>query len=309
MKTKYILFLSTILNFSFVFGQGTLTLTTDKTSYQYGDTIEVRLKIANNTDSLFTIVGSSSCIVGIHPPDIQVDRICTDDEIPFPFPVGSSRTWIWHLIPSVLGYPIKNGTQTIYGFGGGNEDSVLFTAPKYYGGMLSVSIKLDVPAGKIQSLRDSLGATILISDTLKSLNIISESWKIVGHSIDSIVTADSGDSRLLYIEADRLLAFDQVIVTSVPNRVNEPLNYSLSQNYPNPFNPTTNITFTIPTADHVRITIFDLTGRFVGVVVDKNFEAGSHIVTFNARSLASGTYLYHFKTSKYGQTKKMTVIK
>ena len=100
-----------------------------------------------------------------------------------------------------------------------------------------------------------------------------------------------------------------MIVTSVPNRVNEPLNYSLSQNYPNPFNPTTNITFTIPTADHVRITIFDLTGRFVGVVVDKNFEAGSHIVTFNATSLASGNYLYHFKTSKYGQTKKMTVIK
>ena len=142
MKTKYILFLSTILNYSFLFGQGPLTLTTDKASYQYGETIEVHLKIANNTDSLFTIVGSSTCVVGVHPPDIQVDRICTDDEIPFPFPVGSSRTWIWRLIPSVLGYPIKNGTQTIYGFGGGNEDSVLFTAPKYYGGMLSVSISL-----------------------------------------------------------------------------------------------------------------------------------------------------------------------
>jgi len=309
MKSKYILLLSTILNCSFLFGQGTLSLTTDKASYQYGETIEVRLKIANNTDSLFTIVGSSTCIIGISPKDVQVGGICTDDETPFPFPVGSSRTWIWHLIPDALGFPVKNGTQTVYGHGGGNLDSVLFTAPKYYGGMLSVSIKLDLPAGEIQSLRDSVGATTLISDTLKSLNIISESWKIVGHSIDSIVTADSGDSRLLNIEADRFLAFDQVIVTSVPNKVNKPLNYSLSQNYPNPFNPSTNITFTIPTADHVRITIFDLTGRLVGVVVDNNFEAGSHIVTFNATSLASGTYLYHFKTSKYGQTKKMTVIK
>ena len=309
MKTKYILFLSTIFNFYPLFGQGTLTLITDKAAYQYGDTIEVRLKIANNTDSSFTIVGSSTCIVGISPQDVQVGEICTDDETPFPFPVGSSRTWVWHLIPSVLGFPIKNGTQTIYGHGGGNLDSVLFTALKYYGGMLSVSIKLDVPAGEIQSLRDSLGATVVISDTLKSLNIISESWSITGHSIDSIVTAYSGDSRLLSIEADRFLAFDQVIVTSVPNKVNKPLNYSLSQNYPNPFNPTTNIAFTIPTADHVRITVFDLAGRYIGVVVNDNFQAGSHIVTFNAASLASGTYLYHFKTSKYGQTKKMVVIK
>ena len=309
MKSKYILLLSTILNFSFLFGQGTLSLTTDKTSYQYGETIEVRLKIANNTDSSFTIVGSSTCIVGISPKDVQVGGICTDDETPFPFPVGSSRTWIWHLIPGALGFPVKNGTQTVYGHGGGNLDSVLFTAPKYYGGMLSVSIKLDVPATEIQSLRDSLGATIVISDTLKSLNIISESWSIVGHSIDSIVSVYSGDSRLLNLAADRFLSFDQVIVTWVPNKANEPLNYSLSQNYPNPYNPTTNIAFTIPTADHVRITIFDLIGRFVGVVVDNNFEAGSHIVTFNATSLASGTHLYHFKTSKYGQTKKMTVIK
>lgn len=309
MQTKYILLLATILNCSFLFGQGDLTLTTDKTSYQYGETIEVSLKIANNADSSFTIVGSSTCVVGVSPKDVLVGGICTDDETPFPFPVGSSRTWIWHLIPSALGFPVKNGTQTVYGHGGGNLDSVLFTAPKYYGGMLSISFKLDVPAGEIQSLRDSLGATILISDTLKALNIISESWSIAGHSIDSIVTAYLGDSRLLNIEADRFLAFDQVIVTSVPKKVNEPSHYSLAQNYPNPFNPTTNIAFTIPTADHVRITIFDFIGRFVGVVVDNNFEAGSHIVTFNAASLASGTYLYHFKTSRYGQTKKMTVIK
>ena len=50
--------------------------------------------------------------------------------------------------------------------------------------------------------------------------------------------------------------------------------FSLEQNYPNPFNPTTTIRYDIPEQSDVLISLFDVLGREVKRLVDKNMKAG-----------------------------------
>jgi rhamnogalacturonan endolyase len=70
-----------------------------------------------------------------------------------------------------------------------------------------------------------------------------------------------------------------------------PASYQLYQNYPNPFNPETQIQFDLPEATHVRIDIFDLTGRLVTTLTNTDYSAGSYYVIFNGSEIASGMYL------------------
>lgn len=85
--------------------------------------------------------------------------------------------------------------------------------------------------------------------------------------------------------------------------------FILAQNYPNPFNPTTNISFTLPRAEQVQLVVYDAMGRRVQTIVNSAVSAGEHSVTFNARGLASGMYIYRLVTSEYTLTKKMSLLK
>ncbi len=88
-----------------------------------------------------------------------------------------------------------------------------------------------------------------------------------------------------------------------------PQKYKLYQNYPNPFNPTTVIPFDIPKSDFVEIKIYDINGRLVLELLSEFKVAGTHEISFNAGSLASGIYFYQLKTDRFISTKKLTLIK
>jgi len=88
-----------------------------------------------------------------------------------------------------------------------------------------------------------------------------------------------------------------------------PLNYELGQNYPNPFNPTTNINFKLPVRSDVRLVLMNMLGQELKVITSGNYEAGTHSVTLDASSLASGVYFYKLQTEKFTNVKKMILIK
>jgi len=95
---------------------------------------------------------------------------------------------------------------------------------------------------------------------------------------------------------------------------NIPDNFSLSQNYPNPFNPTTNIKFQIAKSSNVKLTIYDVIGKEVEILVDKKLEAGGYQADFDGTNLPSGVYYYQLtvnseQLTKYTETKKMVLIK
>jgi hypothetical protein len=88
-----------------------------------------------------------------------------------------------------------------------------------------------------------------------------------------------------------------------------PAGYALDQNYPNPFNPATTITFAIPAEAQVRLSVYDLSGRTVAMLVDGLQTAGMHSVSFNAAGLTSGIYLYRLESEGVVINKTMDLAK
>jgi hypothetical protein len=88
-----------------------------------------------------------------------------------------------------------------------------------------------------------------------------------------------------------------------------PDKFNLYDNYPNPFNPSTKIKFDIAKFGNVNLTVFDMLGRKVEVLVNEQVQPGKYEVDFNAINLSSGIYYYRMETSEYVQTKKMLMIK
>lgn len=85
--------------------------------------------------------------------------------------------------------------------------------------------------------------------------------------------------------------------------------FNLYQNYPNPFNPVTQIKFDVPQVSIVKLTIYDILGREVEVLVNKELKAGTYNADWNASSFASGVYFYEIKAGDYREVKKMMVVK
>ncbi len=98
-----------------------------------------------------------------------------------------------------------------------------------------------------------------------------------------------------------------------------PKSYTLEQNYPNPFNPATTINFSLPTSANVKLTVYNLLGETVRVLVDNEMQAGNHSVVWNAndnigKKISSGIYFYELKASSdngknFNQIRKMILIK
>jgi carboxypeptidase T len=88
-----------------------------------------------------------------------------------------------------------------------------------------------------------------------------------------------------------------------------PNKYLLEQNYPNPFNPSTQINYSIAKEGVVRISIFDVLGREVKVLVNEVKSPGFYAVDFDGIKLSSGMYFYRMESGSFIDTKKMTLVK
>jgi hypothetical protein len=99
------------------------------------------------------------------------------------------------------------------------------------------------------------------------------------------------------------------LVTGINPISTNAVSYELGQNYPNPFNPVTNISFSIPKASDVRLSVFDMLGREVTVLVNEKVNAGVYSVEFNASMFSSGVYFYNLVSADYTAVKKMVLVK
>lgn len=98
--------------------------------------------------------------------------------------------------------------------------------------------------------------------------------------------------------------------TGIPdNNTSSPDRFILLQNYPNPFNAQTSISFVLPKSQDVKLTVYDLLGRRIEVLLDEHKEAGVHNITFNASSLPSGVYFYRLRAGGVVETKRMVLLK
>jgi len=116
-------------------------------------------------------------------------------------------------------------------------------------------------------------------------------------------------STILSGGSERFKLVISPITTSVEQLENQPIQVELAQNFPNPFNPSTQIRFTLPSQSTVRLSIFDMLGREVAVLVNGLKASGKHEVNFDASAISSGIYMYRLEAGANLITKKMTLLK
>jgi len=119
-------------------------------------------------------------------------------------------------------------------------------------------------------------------------------------------TADMGVNyyRLKQVDFNGTYAYSD----EVEIEVNGPLTFDLAQNYPNPFNPSTSIKYSVPESGNIRLSVFNIVGEEVAVLVNGFSQSGFFEVTFDASNLPSGVYLYKLQSANSVQMMKMVLL-
>jgi hypothetical protein len=112
-----------------------------------------------------------------------------------------------------------------------------------------------------------------------------------------------GDRFVILVTPPNAPVADEDEVADAPKEL------ELRQNFPNPFNPVTTITFYLPETQEVRLSIFNIVGQPVAVLVDGPLSAGEQQFDWDATDKPSGMYIYQLEVGKSVMTRKMTLVK
>jgi len=250
----------------------------------------------------------------------------------------SSELTVIDLLDSLLGeYPIDTNCIYVTGvsMGGGATWELLVRYPNKFAAAVPVSDPGDpskaalinhIPIWAFYGATDSQA-----SQMRQMIEALERAGATVLHTAglpdSAIAVRIKGGARLLYTEYpnaghniwdraynDSLLlpwVFFQRITAGVGENplISVPKEYSLSQNYPNPFNPSTTIKFELPKSSVVRLSVYDLLGREVSVLVNERRNAGYHEVKFDGSNLASGVYFYRLQAGEFVSSKRMLILK
>lgn len=145
------------------------------------------------------------------------------------------------------------------------------------------------------------GMCLIVSDLTDSIRVIGQELEVVGS----------------YLYSCRLVEFAW---GRTPTDVEEehgdllPSRHQLSQNYPNPFNPATSIEFDLPRRSQVALSVYNLLGQQIKMLVDDKLPSGNHSIEWNGtdsrgRIVPTGIYFYRFQAGEFVETKKMMLLK
>ncbi|TSC52578.1 MAG: fibronectin type III domain-containing protein [Parcubacteria group bacterium LiPW_41] len=187
----------------------------------------------------------------------------------------------------------KNGQKTDFYLSGENITSASIRIP------IGLTVEKGSALKDIFSVREKSGKQLLIFANKKAIDISKPIFSI----------QDNGKSVEISGSVNGGVPIETQKVTDVSDNSKLPTKYSLSQNYPNPFNPTTTIAFTVPMSTRIELSVFDMLGREIAVLVNEEKPAGEYSVKFDASTYASGIYFYKLKTDNNLITKKMLLLK
>ena len=131
------------------------------------------------------------------------------------------------------------------------------------------------------------------------------------HELMFVYTVENGEMKDVKPEFPQI----SVVLSEVlPAGDLLPTVYNLKQNAPNPFNPTTGISYDLPKASNVRMSIYNVLGQEVTTLMDAFQEAGSHSIVWNGTNnngtaVASGMYFYRIEAGEFSKTMKMMMLK
>ncbi|MEO8514343.1 MAG: T9SS type A sorting domain-containing protein, partial [Ignavibacteria bacterium] len=154
--------------------------------------------------------------------------------------------------------------------------------------------------GRIRFNRiDTTGCiTLNMRTTVSGFSVVQDSitqW-LAPADFDSLATVPPGCIRLDFL-------------TGMSGENELPTVFKLYNNYPNPFNPSTMIKYDVPQNSFVKLSVYDILGKLVTNLVNRDMSAGRYEIVWDAKNYASGTYIYKLETSNFSDVKKMMLIK
>ncbi len=130
----------------------------------------------------------------------------------------------------------------------------------------------------------------------------------LGFAMEAISGAANTTSRVEVLELI-LDHFYALLSVESDNSTILPTDYTLSTPYPNPFNAVTRIAYAVPSAGHVRLAVYDISGRMVGRLVDEDVSAGRHVCEFDGGDLAAGLYFVRLEAGSDVLIRKVVMVK
>ncbi|MCC7431090.1 S8 family serine peptidase [bacterium] len=142
-------------------------------------------------------------------------------------------------------------------------------------------------------------------------------WKAIVMGFDfAAIKASSPSVASGSTVLTKMLQYLDILAGTTDETTNSAVqSYKLEQNFPNPFNPTTKISFSLPKATQVNISVFNTLGQLVKTLASQKLQAGNnHEVVWNGtdesgNAVSSGVYFYQLKTTDFTDTKKMILLK
>lgn len=164
--------------------------------------------------------------------------------------------------------------------------------------MSIAAISPDTAVATAQSDGSTGRFVIPVSDRIASYDITS--WSMPFNTTISPLSAQPGDTGLI---------LSLTTLSVIERGPGMPSAFALRQNYPNPFNPATGIRYDLPSTAHVTLTVYDMLGREIAILMDGVQQAGTYTARFDASRLPSGVYFYRLSSGSNVATQKMILMK
>lgn len=256
-------------------------------------------------DAMVTVYGYSELTTsslsglgaGIHTP-IEDMLIIYDDPLVTPLPMSNGNNWSWH----------NTDYDTIQGM-----DMVVVTdmSSQY---QVDAWGTVQVPLGTYSCLR------VLSYDTISTVTYF-QGAPLYGDTSEYIsycfwaetygqvatISSQDGETNPNFTDASGLQRMSY-FTTGIAEDESIIVDYKL-QNYPNPFTISTEIRFTLPEDEHVKLEVFNLLGEKIATLVDDWQTSGEKTVKWNSEGLPGGIYLYRIETENEVRTNKMILLK
>ncbi|MDR3625601.1 MAG: carboxypeptidase regulatory-like domain-containing protein [Ignavibacteriaceae bacterium] len=171
--------------------------------------------------------------------------------------------------------------------------------------------------GTLISVKNSVGVTVASSITDDSGSYSISGLVQGSYTVTASVTQYTSQQQSVTYDPSfgttsiNNFSLSTASVTGVTSQtsISAPTKFALENNYPNPFNPSTIISFTLPLNSRVHLEVYNILGQKVAELLNKQMDAGSYSINFNAVHLSSGVYLYRLQTDHFTATKKMILAK
>ncbi len=135
----------------------------------------------------------------------------------------------------------------------------------------------------------------------------------VANQADTIVTPTVPTEYLLQttgaVNGSRTISVNTVVADVDDANGALPDACALGQNYPNPFNPATTISYQIPERAYVRLSVYDVIGREVALLVDGEMPAGAYSLRWDAAAMPAGVYYYRMRAGDFSESKKLLLMR